>query len=89
MFSWSNFLWILPPDSSAARMPLPGARRVAEMSSRLSVELGALLMISCSSVRVRVEFSLEFSILALASLRLSSTDLPKIKLPRMVEAEME
>lgn len=45
MFSWPNFLWMEPPDSSAARMPLWETRRLAAISSRSFDGVG-LAMIS-------------------------------------------
>ena len=69
----ANFARMEPPDSSAARMPLPGARRVAAISSKDSGEAAAMISIS---LRVRVSLRVEFSRLARASFRLSSTVRP-------------
>ncbi len=84
----ANFLWMLPPDSSAARMPLGCKTRVLAMSSRL---LGLL----CSAAkdwswsRLRAELSLACSTLARARRKLSSMELPRIKLPRIVAEAIE
>ena len=58
------------------------------MSSRFSVWL-ELLASSLSRSKVKVEFSLEFSMLAQANLRLSSTEYPKMKQARIVAAAIE
>ena len=73
IFNCSNFLWMEPPDSSAARMPFPERTRLLAMSSRLS-GVGAFLAMVFSSLRVRQELSLEFSVLMRASFKLSSTE---------------
>ncbi len=52
MFSCSNFLWMEPPDSSAARMPFGFRTRFEAINSRLLSELWAPRRdFSCSNVR--------------------------------------
>lgn len=67
----ANFFLMEPPDSSAARMPLGGRRRLAARRGRLEV-LGALRVFSLA--RLREAFSFECSTLSRANLRLSSTE---------------
>ena len=86
IFNSANFFWMEPPDSSAARMPFPGATRLAAMRSRLSV---GFAMMAFSSSSVRTESRLALSMLARAILRLSSTVLPRRKAPRTVAEVME
>ena len=79
---------MLPPDSSAARIPLGFRTRFLAINSILSGVDCCEVRFS-SSFRVRVELSLECSRLVRARRKLSSTDLPRMKLPRMVAAAME
>ena len=58
MPSAANLRLMEPPDSSAARMPLPGAIREAAMNSRLVVRSGCVARV-VSSVMVRVELRRE------------------------------
>ena len=88
MLSWANFLWMLPPDSSAARMPLGLKTRFLAISSMFSgADDGGVRRLSSS--RVREALSLECSRLVRARRKLSSTDLPRMKLPRIVAAAIE
>ena len=78
---------MLPPDSSAARIPLGLKRRFLAISSEWSA--GVVVAAAWSSSRVRVELSLEFSRLVRAKRRLSSIVLPRTKEPRIVAAAIE
>ena len=79
---------MLPPDSSAARMPLGYKTRVSAMSSRL-LGVGLAAARDWSWSRFSEELSLACSTLARAKRRLSSMELPRMKLPRMVAAAIE
>ena len=69
-------------------MPFLGTRRLAAIASRSSLGLECLA-ISSSSERLKTASSLAFSTLARASFKLSSTERPRIKLPRVVALAME
>ena len=77
---------MLPPDSSAARMPFFGAISVAAMSSRSAK---VFLAMDSSSFKERTESRVACSTLIRARRRLFSTVLSSRKLPSTVAAAME
>ena len=78
---------MLPPDSSAARIPLGWRTKFWAISSML---FGVVLEASdCKLSRESTLFSLECSTLARARRRLSSMVLPRMNEPRIVAAAME
>ena len=79
---------MLPPDSSAARMPFRGTRRLLAINSGSFTE-GCSAGKAWSWSLLRVELSLEFSRFKRARRRLSSIESPSIKLARTVAEAIE